>query len=315
MLKRETFQIAIVGCGHVGMTTAYSLLLQGIPTKLILYSRNLKKLQGERLDLEHGLSFYPNAPQIIATTNPQDLKNTDLIIYTAGAAQKPGQTRLDLTKTNLDILRHVLPPIIKNASHALVLIVANPVDLLTYTAYKILNLPWGRVFGSGTLLDTSRFRFHLSQHLEIHPKSIHAYIMGEHGDSSFLAQSAATIGGIPLSYYPNLNQKIIDQVYQETRDAAYKIIAGKGATYYGIATALSYLIKTIKDDAGKILPLSVPLVKPYYQVKDIALSVPAILDRNGIRQTLTIYLSETEQQSLLHSTNTLKQALETTNKS
>ncbi len=312
MLKQENFQIAIVGCGHVGMTTAYSLLLQGVPTKLILYSRNLKHLQGEKLDLEHGFAFYPSTPEIIATTNPKDLKGTDLIIYTAGAAQKPGQTRLDLTKTNLQILKKVLPPIIHHAPHALVLVVANPVDLLTYTAYTTLNLPWGRVFGSGTLLDTSRFRFHLSQHLNLHPDSIHAYIMGEHGDTSFLAQSAATIGGIPLSYYPKLDQKTIDKVYHETRDAAYKIIAGKGATYYGIATTLTHLAKAIKNDSKLILPLSVPLIKPYYQIENIALSVPVILDRNGVRKTLTIYLSETEQQSLLHSANTLKQTLQKT---
>ena len=309
MLKRETFQVAIVGCGRVGMTTAYSLLLQGIPTRLILYSHSPKKVQGEKLDLEHGLSFYPNTPEIIATTNPKDLTGTDLIIYTAGISQKPGQTRLDLTQTNLNLLKKILPPILNQAPHALVLIVANPVDLLTYTAHKTLKLSWGRVFGSGTLLDTSRFRFHLSQFIHVHPKSIHAYIMGEHGDTSFLAQSAATIGGIPLSYYPKLDQKTIDQVYQTTRNAAYKIIAGKGSTYYGIATALSYLVKTIKNDAQKILPLSVPLTKPYYQAKDIALSVPVIIGRNGVRQTLTIYLSETEQQSLLHSAETLKSYL------
>ncbi len=312
MLKRETFQVAIVGCGRVGMTTAYSLLLQGIPTRLILYSRNLKKLEGEKLDLEHGFPFYPSIPEITITTKPQDLKGTDLIIYTAGAAQKPGQTRLDLTKTNLNILHKILPPILKAAPHALVLIVANPVDLLTYTAHRLLDLPWGRVFGSGTTLDTARFRFQLSQHLHLHPDSIHAYIMGEHGDSSFLAQSAATIGGIPLSYYPQLNQKLIDQVYQETRDAAYKIIDGKGSTYYGIATALSHLTKAIKNDANLVLPLSIPLIKPYYQVQNISLSVPVVLNRNGVRQTLTIYLSETEQQALHHSANTLKQTLKQT---
>ena len=258
MLKRETFKVAIIGLGRVGVTTAYALLLKGLATELVLFSRELKKAEGEKADLEHGAPFYP--PTLITATNRfEDLVNTDLVIFTAGAGQKPGQTRLDLTKGNCKIVESVIPKIVKHAPQTLILMVANPLDIMTLKATEMARLAPGRVFGSGTLLDTARFRLHLSKAIKISAKSIHTYILGEHGDSSFGAISTASIGGKPLMSFPEMSSDHIKWATEETRKDAYKIISGKGATYYGIASALTHIVETIMRDARKVIPLSTVL--------------------------------------------------------
>lgn len=308
MSMTETFKVAIVGCGKVGMTTAYALLLAGIPTELVLHSRECDKAYGEKLDLEHGQPFLPTAT-ITATNNYADLAGSDVVIVTAGAAQKPGQTRLDLAATNVAIINEMVPLIVRHAPEAIIILVSNPVDVLTYKAFLSAGLPFGRVFGSGTLLDTARFRFHLSEFLRVNPRSIHAYILGEHGDSSFPVIHGATIGGQPLTSFPDFSEDKARQAYQATRDAAARIIAGKGATYYGIATALSHLTRIIARDEHSVLPLSVPLTTEYYGEKDLALSVPCIVGRNGIERVLTIDLSEEEQQRWHESAGTIRSFL------
>ena len=308
MLKPESFKVAIFGLGRVGITTAYAILLKGLVTELVLFSREIAKAEGEKSDLEHGQPFYPHA-KITATNRYEDLEGTDLVIFTAGAAQKPGQTRLDLTKANCAILDASIPKIVRHAPHTLILMVANPLDIMTLHATKLAELPDGRVFGSGTLLDTARFRLHLSKAIKVNPTSIHAYILGEHGDSSFAQVSMATIGGKPLLSFPEMSPEHLKWAEEETRKDAYKIIAGKGATYYGIATAITHIVESIIRDSRKIMPLST-LLTGQYGLSDIALSLPCILGRNGVEKVIDLPLSLDEQANLQKSASTLKSHLD-----
>jgi L-lactate dehydrogenase len=308
MLKRETFKVAIIGLGKVGVTTAYALLLRGLATELVLFSRELIKAEGEKSDLEHGAPFYPHTT-ITATDKFEDLVGTDLVIFTAGAGQKPGQTRLDLTKGNCAIVEKVIPKIVRGAPQTLILMVANPLDIMTLKATQIAGLAPGRVFGSGTLLDTARFRLHLSKSIKISAKSIHAYILGEHGDSSFASVSSASIGGKPLLSFPEMSPDHIQWALEETRKDAYKIISGKGATYYGIASALTHIVETIMRDSQKVVPLSTVLTGEY-GLKDIALSLPCILGRNGIERVIDLPLSLEEAAALTASAASLRAHLD-----
>jgi L-lactate dehydrogenase len=309
-MKKNTYdndKISIVGCGRVGMTTAYAILLQGIANEIVLFNRSLDKIKGEELDLEHGLTFLDSA-KITASDDYQDLAESDVIIYTAGCSQKPGETRLDLVEKNIAILNKMLPPILSVAPEAIILIVANPVDILTYKAYLTANWPKGKIFGSGTTLDTSRFRFHLSEFIHVNPHSIHAYILGEHGDSSFPAISAASIGGQSLVSFPNFSLEKAQAAYQKTRDAAYKIIESKGSTYYGIASVTARLVKAILRDEKAIFPVSIPLHQ-YYGQNGVALSVPCVVGRSGVEEIIDLKLSWEEKQLLEKSANKLKSYL------
>lgn len=308
MLKQETFKVAIVGLGRVGVTTAYALLLKGLATELVLFSRELDKAEGEKSDLEHGAPFYPTT-KIIATDKYEDLTGTDLVIFTAGCAQKPGQTRLDLTKTNCDIVEKIIPKIVREAPQTLILMVANPLDIMTLKATQVAGLQPGRVFGSGTLLDTARFRLHLNKTIKISAKSIHTYILGEHGDSSFGAVSTASIGGKPLLSFPEMSPDHIKWALDETRKDAYKIISGKGATYYGIASALTHIVETIMRDGKKVVPLS-SVLTGQYGLSNIALSLPSILGRNGVERIIDLPLSKEELIALNNSASSLRSHLD-----
>ena len=308
MLKRETFKVAIIGLGRVGVTTAYALLLKGLATELVLFSRELAKAEGEKTDLEHGSPFYPHIT-ITATNKFEDLAGTDLVIFTAGCAQKPGQTRLDLTKGNCEIVEKIIPKIVRECPQTLILMVANPLDIMTLKATEVAKLSDGRVFGSGTLLDTARFRLHLSKSISISAKSIHTYILGEHGDSSFAAISTATIGGKPLLSFPEMSPDHIAWAVRETRKDAYKIISGKGATYYGIATALTHIVETIMRDSKKIIPLSTVLTDQF-GLENVALSLPCILGRNGVDRVIDLPLSPDELTALSTSATIIRSHLD-----
>ncbi len=308
MLTRESFKVAIIGLGRVGVTTAFTLLIKGLATELVLFSRELSKAEGEKSDLEHGAPFYPHCT-ITATDKYEDLVGTDLVIFTAGSAQKPGQTRLDLTRGNCEILKLTIPKIVKHAPRCLILMVANPLDIMTLVATRLANLPPGRVFGSGTLLDTARLRLHLSKSIKVNPTSIHAYILGEHGDSSFSPVSMATIGGKPLLSFGEMSHENFKWAVEETRKDAYKIITNKGATYYGIASAISHIVESIAKDSKKIMPLS-SVLTGQYGLENIALSMPSILGRNGIEKIIDLPLSLEEQAALNASASTLKSHLD-----
>ncbi|MEN8252905.1 MAG: L-lactate dehydrogenase [Patescibacteria group bacterium] len=297
-------KISIVGCGKVGMTAAYAITLSGLANELVLVSRDKDRIDGEELDLEHGSMFLKHL-EVIASNDYRDIKNSDVVVVTAGAAQKPGETRLDLTQKNLAIIDDIIPKIVKHSPGSIILIVSNPVDLLSYRAYKIADLPKGRVFGSGTSLDTARFRFHLSEFMGVNPRSIHAYVLGEHGDSSFPVISSAVVGGQLLSTFPGFSKEKVMKAYEKTKDAAYKIIQAKGATYYAIGTVVSHIVRSILRDSKSVSPASIPLHN-YHGHSGIALSVPCVIGRNGVEDSLEIKLDWEEKKALEHSVNTLK---------
>lgn len=306
-MKDKNYKVSIVGCGKVGMTSAYSIIHDGVVNELVLVGRDRGKIEGEQLDLEHGLSFLHHAT-VKATDNFADVKNSDLIIVTAGAAQKPGDTRLSLADKNIKIIEEFIPEIVKNAPDSVILIVSNPVDILTYKAYKIAGLPKGKIFGAGTTLDTARFRFHLSEFLKVNPRSIHAYILGEHGDNSFPVISSASVGGQPLTTMPDFSDERAQQAYTKARNAAYKIIASKGATYYAIGAVVAHIVRIVLTDAKSILPVSVPLHN-YKDISGIALSIPCIVGREGVEKILDVKMSWDEKQKLLNAANVLKKLL------
>lgn len=303
----DSNKVAIVGCGRVGMSTAFALLIAGIPNELVLFGRDKQKIEGEKLDLEHGLSFLKDA-KIYASDSYDDLADSDVVVITAGASQKPGDTRLDLIANNKRIIEDMIPKIITAAPHAVIIMVTNPVDLLTYHAHALAQLPLGKVFGTGTTLDTARFRWHLSEQLGINPKSIHAFILGEHGDSSFPALSAAMVGGQSLLSLPTMSQEKALEAYEKARGAAYKLIASKGATYYAIAVAVVEIVKAILRDSKQIFPVSIPL-QNYYGHSDVALSVPCVIGRGGAEQVIETKLSWEEKQQFDASVRTLKNLL------
>lgn len=307
MRRYDNNKVGIIGCGKVGMSAAFSLLHQGIVNELVLLGRCKEEIIGEQLDLEHGMSFLSHAT-VKATESYEDLSDADVVIITAGAPQKPGETRLDLAAKNTAIISEIIPNILTFAPDTIILIVSNPVDILTYRAYQLAGLPKGRIFGSGTTLDTARFRHHLSEFLKVNARSIHAYILGEHGDSSFPAISNATVGGQPLSSLPNFSAEKAEKAYQSARDAAYKIIESKGATYYGIAVVIAHIVKQILFDTKSVLPLSIPL-HGYLDHSGVALSVPCIIGRSGVESSLEIRLDWKEKQQLEKSVQALKSVL------
>ncbi len=305
--RKDYYKVAIVGAGKVGMTSAYALLLSGVAHEIILFGRDVSKLLGEKLDLEHAMAL-TNKTKITASDDFNDLAESDVVVFSAGAAQEPGETRLQLAEKNLAILEKMLPPIMAAAPQAVVLIVTNPVDILTYRAQEIIGTPVGQIFGSGTTLDTARFRFHLSEFLNVNPRSIHTYVLGEHGDSSFPLISSASIGGQSLSSFPGFSLEKTQTAYQRAREAAYEIINSKGATFYGIGAAVTTIVKAVIRQAQTVLPVSLP-VSDYYGVNNVALSLPAIIGRGGVQQVIHPSLDEKEQAQLQQSAASLQSYL------
>jgi L-lactate dehydrogenase len=300
-------KVSIIGVGNVGATAAYALTLSGIAREIVLVARDKKKALGEQLDLEHGLPFL-DAVNISATDNYADTAHSDVTVITAGAAQTPGESRLELAAKNIAIIEEIIPKVVEHSPNGVIVLVTNPVDILTYKAAQITGLPHGKIFGSGTTLDTARFRMNLSEFLHLNPRSIHAYILGEHGDSSFPVLSSASIGGQLLSAHPSYSVDKATEAFTAAKQAAYNIIAAKGATYYAIGVVISKIVRTILHDNKTILPVSVPLTD-FYGINDVSLSVPCIVGRNGVEQVLKISLSDQEQESLRASAAALKKFL------
>lgn len=300
-------KVTMIGAGRVGITAAFTMYLKNTAQEIMLYGRDKDKLVGEQLDFMHSLSFL-GTTHITVGSEPQDLAGSDIIVFTAGAAQEPGETRLDLVKKNTAILESIVPDIVKYAPDSLILMVTNPVDVLTYKTELLSKLPRTRVFGSGTTLDTARFRFHLSEYLHVNPKSVHAYILGEHGDSSFPTLSSANVGGQLLATMKDFSHDKALEAYTKARDAAYKIIAAKGATYYAIGVVINQLVHAILTDAKRVYPLSITLDGEYGH-KGVSLSVPCVLGRNGIERIVEIPLSEEEKLKMQLSVETLKKYL------
>lgn len=301
---RSTFKVSVIGCGNVGATAAYAMLMEGTPTDLVLVDRDKEKAEGLHLDFEHSLSLF-DYTKITASDDYEACKDSQLIVITAGARQKEGETRLDLVEKNKAIFADIIPAIAKVAPESILLIVSNPVDVLTYEALRLSGFPRNRVFGSGTALDTARFRFHISEQLCVSPKSVHAYVLGEHGDSSFPVWSSANVAGRPLMDFEGFTKETADKCYADTREAAYRIIDGLGYTCYSIGTVISEIMQHIFQHSKVVLPLSTVL-EDYYGHSDVALSVPCVLDSNGVVQTIPIPLDKSEQAALAKSVETLK---------
>ena len=303
---------AIIGCGFVGSTTAFALMQTGVFSDLVLIDANPARAEGEAMDLSHGLPFAH--PMKITAGTYDDIGDCALIIITAGASQRPGETRLDLVQRNVAIFRTIIPAITQRNREAVLLIVSNPVDVLTYAALKLSGFPEHRVLGSGTVLDSARLKYLLSQHLEVDSRSVHAFVIGEHGDSEVAVWSGANVSGVALNHFCELrghfdHPAANDRLYREVRDSAYDIISRKGATYYGVAMAVTRVALSIVRDEHSVLPVS-SMIHGLYGIQDLCMSIPAVVGRKGIEPVLDISLNPLEQSGLLRSAETLRQTID-----
>jgi L-lactate dehydrogenase len=305
-------KVGLVGAGLVGSSFAYALMQRGIASELVLVDANTEKAVGEMMDLSHGLAF--TKPMKIAAGNYADLADAKVVVITAGASQKPGESRLDLLARNAAIFRSIIPQVVKNNPNGIILVTTNPVDILTYISLKESNLSPAKVIGSGTILDTSRFRFLLGQFYEVDTRSVHAYIVGEHGDSEIPLWSLANIGGVRLQEFAPLKSKHYDQdemnkLFLSVRDAAYEIIKRKGASYYAIGLGLLSIVESILGNYRSVVSIST-LMTGQYGVQNICLSLPSIVGENGVEEVLTLPMSIEEQEGFHASANKLKTTLE-----
>lgn len=285
-------RIVVIGVGAVGSTTAFTLLLRKRMDELVLIDANNAKAVGDALDMNHGLPFIGQVKVWAGTY--EDCKDADIIVITAGAAQRQGESRIDLLKRNVSIFESITDEVLKYNTTGIILIASNPVDVMSYFTWKKSNWPTNRIIGSGTLLDSARFRYLIGERLKIDPRSVHAHIVGEHGDSELPLWSLSNVAGSQLA----LTEEDKEDIFLNTRDAAYQIIDAKGATYYAIALALDRICTAILRNEGAVLNVST-LLNNYHGVSDVYLGVPCIVDRTGIREILNITLSDKEK-SLLH---------------
>ena len=303
---------AIIGCGNVGATTAYSLMLDRTFSEIVLIDIDNKKAAGDAADLNHGLPFV--APMDIYAGDYSDLRDASIIIITAGANQKPGQTRTDLVRLNAKIFKSIVENIIKYNTDAILLVVTNPVDVLTYVTLKISGFPPERVIGSGTVLDTARLKYLSGQYLGVDNRNIHTFIIGEHGDSELAVWSCATVSGIPLKQFCSSEcldcgmEKLI-KLYEQVKNSAYEIIEAKGATYYAIAESVRRIVNAIVHDEDSILPVS-SLISGHYGINDICLGVPSIVGRGGIKGILDLPLNDQEYHDLQKSAQKMKEIID-----
>lgn len=296
-------KIAIIGAGAVGATSAYVATLRNLASQIILIDINENKEAGEVMDINDGLCFVETG--CIKGADFKDASDADIIVITAGLAQKPGETRLDLVKKNSVILKSILKSIGKFKPTAIILMIANPVDILTYLAQEWSGLPKNQVFGSGTGLDTARLRTDLGHFLKISPKSIDGYVMGEHGDSEFVAWSTVTAGGMPITKIKSSTKKALTEIENKVKKEAYEIINRKGATFYGIALVVSDIIEAILFDQHRIMPISSRLIN-YNGVNNICLGVPTVIGRSGVEKIWPIQLNTEEKKKIKKSADTLK---------
>ncbi|WP_291105225.1 MULTISPECIES: L-lactate dehydrogenase [unclassified Flavobacterium] len=309
-------KIVIVGAGNVGSTFAFSLMISGLAREIVLIDKNELLAKGECMDLNHGLSFAH--PTKIYAAGFEGCKDADIVVITAGANQKPGQSRTDLVQENVAIFKDIIPAISKYASNSILLVVTNPVDILTYVTLKISGFPSNRVIGSGTVLDTARLKYMISEFYKVDASNIHAYIIGEHGDTELPVWSNATIGGMDIETYCSVyarktNARIeLAEIFEKVKNSAYQIIQAKGATNYSIALALVKITQAIVRNENSILPVST-LITDFYGISDVCISIPALVNITGVEQYVKLNLSDQEQELFIHSANTLKNLIKTIN--
>ncbi|SHM94847.1 L-lactate dehydrogenase [Gracilibacillus kekensis] len=310
--KTKTRKVVVIGTGFVGTSYAYALLNQGVVNELVLIDLDEAKADGEARDLNHGMAF--GNPMRIKAGDYEECHNADLVVITAGANQKPGETRLDLVSKNAKIFKGIIDKVMAVDFQGIFVVATNPVDILTHLTREISGLPKERVIGSGTILDTARFRYLLGEHFEVDARNVHAYIVGEHGDSELPVWSHVQIGGVPLIQYANIQDvyqnKEMTDIFENVRDAAYHIIERKGATYYGIGLGLVRLTKAILNNENAILTVSAHL-DGQYGLNDMYIGVPALLNEHGIREVMELDLSKKEQIHFEKSANVIQEMIDT----
>ncbi len=306
-------RVAIVGAGNVGATFAYSLLLSGLSSEIVLIDSNHAKAEGEAMDINHAVPMV--SPARVWAGDYADCAGALVTVITAGSNQRPGETRLDLLQRNVSIFHDIVASVMQHNPGGIILVATNPVDVLSYATWKMSGLPSKRVIGSGTILDTARFRYQISKLFDVDPRSVHAYIIGEHGDSEVPAWSLTNIAGMNLDDYCRMNhmecqQSQLDETFIQTRDAAYHIIERKGATFYAIASGLTRIVEAILRDQSTVLSVS-SLISDYYDIDDVYLSLPSIIDRGGLERFIRLQLSPLEIDGLRNSARVLKDTLAT----
>jgi L-lactate dehydrogenase len=310
-MKNHVNRVALIGTGYVGSSYAFALLNQGVTEELVMIDLNKEKSEGDAMDLNHGLPFAPSRTKIWFG-DYSDCKDADIVVICAGANQKPGETRLDLVEKNTKIFKGIVDQVMGQGFDGVFLVATNPVDILTYAVWKFSGLPKERVIGSGTILDTARFRFLLGEYFDVDTRNVHAYIIGEHGDTELPVWSHADIAGTSIDEWmkkkPEYKQEHLDELFLNVRDAAYHIIQRKGATYYGIAMGLVRLTKALLQNENSVLTVSAYLDGEYGQ-KDIYIGVPAIVNRSGIREIVQLKLNEEETEKFNNSVNVLKKTM------
>lgn len=299
-------KIAIIGAGHVGSTLAYTCMLQEIATQIALIDINKDRAAGEAMDMNHCLQFAPHC-SVVAGDSFELVAGATVVIITAGAAQRPGQTRLDLLEANVKLFKQMVPQITRYNQDCFLLVVTNPMDVLTYISYKLSGFPSNRVIGSGTVLDTARLRFLLARYFELNPKDLQAYVLGEHGDSEFIWWSGAAVAGSPLNKQVGFDLSLERKMLEQTRRAAYEIIEQKGATYYAIALAVAKIIKSLMFNQSRIFTVST-----LYQDKvgdELYVSLPVVLAADGAHRRLSLTFSLEEEVALQQSVEQIKKGI------
>lgn len=299
---------AVIGCGFVGSSSAFALMQSGLFSEIALLDSNRDRAEGEALDISHGVPFAGQSR--IYAADYDEIMDSAIIIITAGAAQKPGETRLDLVNKNVGIFKSILPEIAKRNYEGIILVVANPVDILTLAAIKYSGLPENRVIGSGTVLDTARLKMELGAHLSVDSRSVHAFIIGEHGDSEMVAWSSANVSGVPLHDFCELrghfnHQKAMNEIAEKVKNSAYEIIEKKKATYYGIAMSVVRICRAVVMNEKSVLPVS-SMMHGEYGIEGISLSMPVIVGSDGIETRVPIVLDREEQEKLKASADALR---------
>jgi L-lactate dehydrogenase len=310
-MNRKGIKISIIGAGFVGSTTAYALMMEGLASEIVIVDINKEKAEGEAMDLSHGVSFVK--PVNIIAGDYKDTKDSDMVIITAGAGPKPGETRLDLINKNFAIFKGIVPEVVKYSPNSVLLVVSNPVDILTYVTYKLSGFPSERVIGSGTVLDTSRFRYLLSDHFKIDVRNVHTYILGEHGDSEIAAWSLTNIAGISVEDYCTDICKSCDgdfkrRLPEEVKNAAYEVLNRKGYTSYAVALAVRRIVEAIIRDEDSILTVS-SLLKGQFGIDDIYMGIPTVVGEGGVKRILEVNLNPMEEKELKESAKVLKENL------
>ena len=305
-------KIAVIGCGFVGSASAFALMQSKLFSEIVLIDADHAKAEGEAMDISHGIPFVGNMKIYAGTYD--DIVDAAIIVITAGAGQKPGETRLDLVHKNLNIFKSIIPEIAKRECRGILLVVANPVDILTYAAIKMSGLPEGHVIGSGTVLDTGRLQQMLGAHVEVDPRDVQAYVMGEHGDSEFVAWSSAQVAGVPLNTFCELHGHLEHEaaekrIAEDVKNSAYTIIEKKHATYYGVAMAVKRICTAVMRDEQTVLPVS-SLMVGEYGLSDLAISMPTVVGRDGVVCRVPVPLDDDEQHELTASAKALKDIID-----